>query len=267
MNSTSKTTRTASSLTPHKRIVALAAIAMFTVTPITMTGCMGDGSTATSTTTSSSSSNANNIIQVAQTSYKIEKNATNDMCNGALKLAVTDMQRRPTSIFSGADISGSQNISGTNESTVGAASTTDIAIQVDISYTWNVNTYKQAITNAGGTVSNTPSKLTDVLNPGSLMYVQGKDADGNLYQTADIIVPGQQDDVNKLAINSQWDYDVLNSALPETSVTKTGSFLLRVASTASDLELIIITPTSGQDVTDASKVSQGNVAKYSLQLT
>lgn len=245
----------------RKAITAAGAVGLAGL--LVLTGC---SASTTSINTSSSSSSNNNYITVSQTSYEIEMDAVNTLCNGALRLTVTDMQRRPTSIFSGSSISGS-NLSGSNSTEVTGTNTTDIAIQIDVSYTWNINTYTSAVTAAGGDVSNEPGTLGDLLNPGTLMYIQGTDSDGNVYQTADVIVPSSQDDVNQLAINSQWDYDVLNSDLPETSVTKTGSILMRVASTAKDLELVIITPTSGQDAEDEDAVMAGNIAKYVLPLT
>lgn len=243
-----------------KKTTALSLVAVLALsTPFALTGCMGG---------SNDSSTAENAITVAQTSYQIEENAVNNMCNGAMKFSITGMQRRPTSIFSGASIQGvSQGMDGTSDSQVSAAATTDIAIQVDVSYTWNVNTYIQAVTAAGGQASSTPSNLIDVFVPGTLMYVSGLDADGNPYMSADIISPDAQEDVNALAINAQWDYDVLNSPLPETSVTKTGSFLLRVPSTVNNLKLVIVTPMGGQDFTNINNISNGETYMYEFPLT
>lgn len=242
-----------------KRITAIALSSVLAfAAPAALSGCAGGGGSST----------AENTVAVNQTSYQIEENAVNNMCNGAMKLSVTGMQRRPTSVFSGSSIQGgSQGMDGTSDSQVSAATETDIAIQVDISYTWNVNTYIQAVTAAGGQASTAPSSLIDVLVPGTLMYVSGTDADGNPYMSADIISPPAQEDVNALAINAQWDYDVLNSPLPETSVTKTGSFLLRVPSTVNNLKLVIITPMGGQDPKSANDIGSGETYLYELPLT
>lgn len=242
--------------TTHK-IIGISTALMLMLTPITLTGCMGGGS------------QPDNSVQVSQTTFQLEENAVNDMCNAALKLQVTGMQRRPTSTFAGSSISGSKTLDGTNDTQVGAASTTDIAIQVDISYTWNINTYINALANAGQNTSSAASSirsLSDLLRPGELMYIQGYDADGNLYTSADIIVPSPQDNINALAINAQWDYDVLNSALPETSVTKNGSFLIRAPSSVRDLKLVINTPIAGQDVSNVDLTSS-NCYIYELPLT
>lgn len=245
-----------------KKTLALAVSATLALSaPIALTGCMGGGG-------NSNSGTAENAITVAQTSYQIEENAVNNMCNGAMKFSITGMQRRPTSVFSGASIQGvSQGMDTTSDSQVSAAATTDVAIQVDVSYTWNVNTYIQAVTAAGGQASSTPSNLIDVFVPGTLLYVSGMDADGNPYMSADIISPDPQEDVNALAINAQWDYDVLNSPLPETSVTKTGSFLLRVPSTVNNLKLVVVTPMGGQDFTNVNNIGNGETYMYEFPLT
>ena len=240
------------------RIAAIAVCLPLTLSPLMLTGCFGGGGGEESNS---------NVIQVSQTSYEIQRNAVNDMVNRGLKFTITDMQRRPMSVFSGSSISKSQAMEGTSATEVSAAATTDIVVQVDVSFTWNVNTYATALANNGTTMNKAPSTLTDLFQPGKLMYIQGEDADGNLYQSADIIEPEEQKDVNQLAINSQWDYSVMSSPLPETSVTKTGSFLLRVPSTAKNLKLIFVTPTSGQDVTQPDTVGAGNVAVYELPLT
>lgn len=239
-----------------KTLLSATAAALAVLSAVPLSGCMdmGIGGDSTSEITS---------VEVAQTSFTIEENAVNNMCNGAIKLTVTGMQRRPMSVFAGSSIEGARGeMDGSSESSVGAASAaTDIAIQVDVSYTWNLSTYQQAT--GGGSV---PLSLKDVLLPGSLMYVTGTDPDGNPYTTADIIVPAAQENVNALAINAQWDYDVLNSPLPETSVTKTGSFLLRVPSTVNNLSLVIMTPMGGQELS-ADAPNTGETYIYELPLT
>lgn len=249
-----------------KHIIAPTTAAIMLGACLVLPGCFGGLSDPVGTSSNGSggsSSNNANMIQVSQTSYGITRNAVNNMVNGALKFSVTDMQRRPMSTFSGSAISSSEGAGGA----VSAAATNDIVVQIDVSYTWNVNTYRTALQNAGTDVNMVPSALKDVLQPGKLMYIQGEDADGNLYQSADVIVPSEQKDVNQLAINAQWDYNVLNSPLPETSVTKTGSFLMRIPSTAKNLKLVFVTPMSGQDVSRVDNISQGNVAVYELPLT
>lgn len=234
------------------KIIILSALSLLLIVSSTfLTGCGGSSQPAG--------------VKISDTMIEIKQNAVNNMCNDALKLTVTGMQRRPTSIFAGAGIEKGSDVGGTNESTVSVANSNDIAIQVDVSFTWNINTYIAALEAAGASNSSAQvSTLGELLLPGTLMYVTGFDTDGNPYQSADIIVPEKQENVNALAINSQWDYDVLNSELPETSVTKTGSFLIRVPSTVSDLKLIMNTPTSGQPVDD--DISAGGSYIYELPL-
>ena len=207
------------------------------------------------------------MIQISKTSYLIQKNAVNNMVSNALKFTVTDMQRRPMSTFAGSAISRTDSLTSSSDSKVSAAATNDIAVQIDISFTWNVNSYVEAVAAAGGKANRVPSTLSDLLAPGQLMYIQGEDQDGNKYQSADIITPESQKYVNQLAINAQWDYNALYSDLPETSVVKTGSILFRVPSTVKNLKLIIITPTGGQEITSPKNVPMGNVAVYELPLT
>lgn len=247
--------------TTKKKIASILCIgALLVPTSVALTGCMGGGSDENT-----------NTMAVSQTAYTIERNAVNNMVNNALKLTVTDIQRRPTSVFSGADISkgsgSSDGIDGTTESQVGEANTTDIAIQVDVSLTWNVNTYTQAVLAAGGQASNVPETLEEALVPGKYMYISGTDADGNDYMSADIISPSAQENVNALAINAQWDYDVMHAKLPEASVTKTGSFLIRVPSTVDNLKLNIMTPMAGQAVGGSSDITTGTTYIYELPLS
>jgi hypothetical protein len=246
----------------HKKKKVLAtscAIVMAVSFPLALTAC-----------SSSSSSSNDNTVAVSQTAYQIELDAINTMCNGALKLTVTDVQRRPTSIFSGASISSagggsSSGYDGTSDTQISTSTTTDIAIEVDVSLTWNVNTYTQAVAATGASSSNAPSTLGDILIPGSYMYISGTDSDGNPYMSADIISPSSQENINALAINAQWDYDILNSSLPETSVTKTGSILFRVPSTVNDLQLNILTPMGGQAI--GSDITSSTTYSYVLELS
>lgn len=238
-----------------KRTASILTCCGLAMSSMMLTGCFGGGEEEDP-----------NAVKVSQTTFQINEDAINDMCNSALKLTVTGMQRRPTSTFAGSSIAGS-DLSGANASSVSATNSNDIAIQVDVSYTWNINTYMTALENAGQSTSgsNNFRSLSELLKPGTLMYVEGVDGDGNPYFSADIITPDAQDDVNALAINAQWDYDVMHSALPETSVTKTGSFLLRVPSTAQDLKLVINTPMAGQPIDD--DVSYATYYTYELPLT
>lgn len=237
-----------------KKIIATTLCGMIAVAaPLALSGCGGGND-----------SNQPAAYSVSQTDYQIELGAVNSMANNALKCTFTNIERRPMSVFAGSKISSnsSEGMDGTADSEVKNAATTDIVIQVDVSFTWNLSTYSTA---ASGT--SMPKTLGDLFSPGTLMYVTGVDSDGNTYTSSDIISPEEQSDINALAINSQWDYDVLNSPLPETSVTKTGSFLIRVPSTVDDLRLVIITPMAGQDPSQPDKIKNGRADTYELVLS
>lgn len=237
-----------------KKIIATMLCGMLAITsPFVLSGCGGGDE-----------SDQPAAYSVSQTDYRIELGAINSMANNALKCTFTNVERRPMSIFAGSKISSSSSgsMDGTSDSEVKNTATTDIVIQVDVSYTWNLNTY---VTAAEGTSA--PKTLGDLFSPGTLMYVTGVDSDGNAYTSSDIISPEEQSDINALAINSQWDYDILNSPLPETSVTKVGSFLIRIPSTINDLRLIIITPMAGQNPSQPDKIKNGRADTYELLLS
>ena len=207
----------------------------------------------------------NTLATLSQRTFQLEKNAVNDMCNGGLKLTYLDMQRRPMSTFAGQELS-SAGLSGTeNDGDVSELQTNDIAIQVDVSFTWNVNTYIDTTTAVLGESADIPSTLGEILQPGVLMYVQGEDADGNEYLSGDIIHVEEEEN-SPLATSSSWNYDILDTLLPETSVTSQGSFLIRVASTARNLTLYIVTPVGGQNI-DPEEIFNRSVDIYELPLT
>ena len=208
-----------------------------------------------------SGSAASTAVVVNQRSVALKLGAEVTMCNKALRMTVTDMQRRPMSTFSGYSLDSETNSGGA----VGVSSTDDIVIQVSMKYEWNVNTYTQAVTAAGGN-GNAPGTLGDILKSGTLMYISGEDANGGPYVVADVIQASSERQGDGLQIGSQWDYNILESPLPETSKTAEGSILFRVASTASNLKLFIVSPDAGQDVTSGD-IQNGDVTLYSLDLT
>ena len=146
-------------------------------------------------------------------------------------------------------------------------STDDVVIEVDLEYTWNVNTYTEAVKKAGNSTSGTPKTLEDILKPGNLMVIQGNDANGEPYSSCNVIAPDEQDE-DVFGINAQWDYNILSSDLPEASKTKKGSMLFLVSSSAENLKLYMLTPTSGQAIgSGSSKLESGAAAQFSLDLT
>lgn len=226
-----------------------------------LVGC-GAQDPMASVTGGGDNSNEENVLVLSQENISMVPGAENPMCNNALKLTVTDMQRRPLSTFANSSIS----TGGTGQGSTTSASTDDVVIEVDISYTWNINTYNAALASMGVQNAN-PSTLKDLLRPGTLMYIAGTDANGEPYIVADVIQPEKQENTNALAINYQWNYDILNTQLPEASKRQDGSMLFRCASTASNLKLYIITPMSGQAADDDNALLAGNVAQYTLDLT
>ena len=98
------------------------------------------------------------------------------------------------------------------------------------------------------------------------MYIQGKDQYGELYTTSTIITPDTEED-NTLSLNQQWDYNLLQSDLPQASDTKKGSVVFQVSTNVTDLELIIITPDNNANPTQADSVLSGSNKIYSIDLT
>lgn len=255
-------TRTAeTSSASSKRIFPLIKRGVAGVVACGLVGTMLTGCSAADSFTGSSSTDTSTLTIVSD-AYELTLGATNSFCNGALQISFDAVQRRPISIFEGASISGSSS-----SSSVSATSSSEIAIQVDVSFTWNVNTYNEMLTAAGNS-SASPSTLSDLLQPGELMYIQGTDADGNTYLASDLVIPSTSVEDNELATTSTWDYSVINTSLPETSVSQSGSIIFRVASTAQNLELVIITPTGGQDASNGADImTSGSYAIYILPLS
>lgn len=233
----------------RKKIIPVAVSTMLMISSFTLTGCFGNNETES-------------YSYITQEDYNVPIGAETLMCNGSLRMTFTNIQRRPTSIFSGASVD-SNGLSGAEASTVtSVAVSTDVAIQIDCSYTYNTNTYQAAVAS-----SSSPSTLNEILTPGTLMYIQGEDENGEKYFSDDVIIPTAETTISSLSTNSKWDYDILNSALPETSVTKTGSFIFRVTSTATNLRLVIYSPSDGTDVSNAEDVLAGSHDTFTLKLT
>ena len=241
-----------------RRRVAAAAAASGLLLLSTLTACSGGGGGMDFS--GGSSSSAPDVLVVNQRSVALVLNDENVMCNDALRLTVTGMQRRPMSTFQGYSLEG-ENSTGS----VGTDSNDDIVIQVDLKFEWNINTYNS---NTGG--ASAPSTLGEIMRLGKLLYIQGEDANGERYLAAETIsadtTSSSSGASENLQLGSQWDYNVLNAKLPETSKTAQGSILFKVASTASDLKMYLISPDGGQDITGGDIMS-GNVTLYTLDLT
>lgn len=198
-----------------------------------------------------------------ESTIKLEKGAENTMLNGALKLTVLDVQRRPISVFQ--TTTGTDAKSDTRSDT--SVSNTDIIIEVDIRYTYNQSTLSSNTQQAGGDAPDTPRSLGEALTHDGLMYIQGKDADGESYTSSTIMNTGTTASAGTLGINSQWDYNLSTSALPQTSEEKRGSILFRVASTAKDLNLVIVTPMKNADPLDAESITSGSHDTYIMDIS
>lgn len=253
-----------------RRIASCALIGLLAVSPVALTGCgMLGGASGTSTTTggnasSGSSSNAN-VTRTTSTAYAIALGAKNPMVNDALQLTVTGVERRPVSTFTNAS---QQSSSGSSGNANTSDDTNRVAIEVDVSYTYNSTTLATNTQQYGGNVNGSVSTLSDLLLPGSLMYITGTDQNGSDYVASDVLtVNTGTTSSNTLGTNAQWDYNVLNSALPQAAQTKSGSMVFVVSSTAKDLTLHIITANKDANPLDVDSVGAGNNYHYTLDLS
>ena len=250
-----------------RKIATTALATVLTVSAgLGLTGCFGISGSSSSSSSSGDTQVDSNTAKMVTSSTKItmKKGSENKMFNNSITLSVLDFQRRPVSLFQGSSTQSSD--AGSSSGTVGTTSTDDVALQIDFSYMWNPNTYSTNTTNAGGTNTTAPSTLEDVLQPGKLMYIQGKDQYGELYTTSTIITPDTTED-NTLSLNQQWDYNLLKGDLPQASDTKKGSIVFQVSTNVTDLELIIITPDNNPSPTQADSVLSGSNKIYSIDLT
>ena len=223
-------------------IIVLSSVAF----SVALTGCFGGGNSGSN----------ENIPTYTEQQIEIVPGAANKMCNDSLTLTVVDVQRRPVSVFQGGSVSG-----GTSSGTVGVESSNDVVLEVDLAISYNNNTLLASAPNAK------PKVLNDLLQNGTLMYIQGVDQDGQPYISSSVITPEQQSDVDSLSINSQWDYNILNSELPDASDSKSGSILFEVSSQAKNLQLIIVTPNGNPDPLKADSVMSGTKKIYMLPLS
>jgi len=226
---------------------AVVAAALASAMTLGLAGCGG-----------SSSSDTETIIMSTST-IQMEKGADNRMCNNGLKLTVLDVQKRPLSTFSGASVLyDSSDSSGANE-----MSSAYIAIQVDMKVAFNASNFQQATSSAGGD-EDAPTVLSDILIPGSLIFVRGTDSiTGGSYTSYSIIQPETQTDVNGLMLTgSSWNYNLISTVLPEASEERQGSIVFKVAAQATDLQLVIVTANGNSDPLDEDSVLSGNNQIY-----
>lgn len=258
-----------------RRATSCALAGLLAASPLALSGCSlfgglgGGGSSSATVSTSASgqtggtsSSNAN-VTRTTSTAYAIKIGAKNPMVNDAVQLTVTGVERRPVSTFANAmqDASGGSSASSDD--------TNRVAIEVDVSYTYNSTALTTNTQQYGGNINGSVTTLSDLLLPGKLMYITGKDQNGSEYVASDVLAvnTGTQTADNTLGTNAQWDYDVLDSELPQAAQTKTGSMVFIVSSTAKDLTLHIITANKNASPTNEEAVGAGNNYHYTLDLS
>lgn len=255
----------------HVVLAGLASTALI----VALSGCSMFSGIAGSSSSASSSGNSNaNIVVSTSQAYEITLGAQNAMCDNALQFTVTNMERRPISTFinasssSNSNSSSSASVSSSSSNTNVSDDTNKVAVEVDVSYTFNQTTLTTNMQQYGNTSSSsTPSTLSDILLPGQLMYITGTDSDGNAYVASDILSVKSNTSSNTLGTNAQWDYDVLNSSLPQATQTKTGSMIFIVSNSAQNLQLHIITGMNNASPLDAAAVGSGNNYHYVLDLS
>lgn len=228
---------------------------------IPLSGCGGLGTSSVTSSTTSSNTNSN-ARKTTSAAYAMKIGAQNPMVNDALQMTITNVERRPVSTFT--NVSGPKTKSSDSKDTTGDENNR-IAIEVDMQYTFNSTTFSTNTVQAGGDKPNTPSALSDILLPSELMYITGKDADGNEYVASSILTINTSN--NTLGTNAQWDYNLLDSSLPQAATKKSGSIIFTVSSTASDLTLHIITANKNADPLDSKAVAGGNNYHYTLGLS
>lgn len=258
-----------------RRATSCVLAGLLAASPLALSGCSlfgglgGGGSSSATVSTSASgqtggtsSSNAN-VTRTTSTAYAIKIGAKNPMVNDAVQLTVTGVERRPVSTFANAmqDASGGSSASSDD--------TNRVAIEVDVSYTYNSTALTTNTQQYGGNINGSVTTLSDLLLPGKLMYITGKDQNGSEYVASDVLAvnTGTQTADNTLGTNAQWDYDVLDSELPQAAQTKTGSMVFIVSSTAKDLTLHIITANKNESPTNEEAVGAGNNYHYTLDLS
>ena len=236
-----------------KTIVAVIATAILAISAFAITGCSGIpflGGGGGKTLTSES-------VQIAQ-------NAKNPLVNDSLMLTVTGIQRRPLSVFQGSSVkeAGSQAGSGR----VDSSSSDFVIVEVDMNIEYNANTLMSSAEKANIKAST----LEDLLLPGELMMITGKDQNGGDYTSCDILIPETDEETQAAASssfsNGDWDYSLIKSELPTMSQTKSGSILFKVSPTASDLKLVIVTANGNPLPLDAEAVQNGNKKVYYLDI-
>lgn len=236
--------------TMKNTLLAVIALIALTASTFVVTGCSGlpfggGGKTLTSE------------------SVQITQNAKNTLVNDSLVMTVTGIQRRPLSVFEGSSVKASGGDTGSAR--VDSSSSDFVVVEVDMNIEFNLNTLTSSAEKANIKVST----LEDLLLPGSLMMITGKDQNGGDYTSCDILIPETNEETAAASSgfsNSDWDYSLIKSDLPTMSQVKSGSILFKVSPTASDLKLVIITADGNSLPLDPAAVQSGNKKIYYLDI-
>lgn len=197
------------------------------------------------------------ITYVTSQTVQVKENAKNVMCNNAMALTILGVQKRPISTFAGANV-----ILDTNDSQgVNEMSSNSIVVEIDMSITFNDTTFRQ-VTQASGGDEDPPRSVEEVLIPGSLVFISGKDPNGGEYRSYTIIQPETQSAPSQAVSNSQWRYNILEEPIPEASETLNGSLLFKVNAKAEDLQFNIYSAYNNAEPLDEGAVRSGNNQRF-----
>lgn len=225
-------------------------VVVATTTTLLLSGCslFGGGK---------KSSSGDEITYVTSQTIKVKENAKNVMCNNGMALTILGVQKRPISTFAGANV-----ILDTNDSQgVNEMSSNSIVVEIDMSITFNDNTFRQ-VTQASGGDEDPPSTIDEVLIPGSLIFISGKDPNGGEYRSYTIIQPETESVPSQAISNSQWKYNILREPVPEASETLNGSLLFKVNAKAQDLRFNIYSAYNNAEPLDEGAVRSGNNQQF-----
>jgi len=211
-----------------------------------MSGCGGGGG-----------SSDEEIHYVTSQTVQVERGAKNSLCNNGMVLTITGVQKRPISTFAGAEVEFDTGDSqGVNE-----MSSTSIVIELDMSITFNDNNFKQ-VTQAAGGDEDPPETISEVLVPGSLIFITGTDPNGGDYTSYTVIKPETRNTTSQAISNAQWKYNILDEPIPEASTTLNGSLLFKVSSNAKNLQFNIYSAYNNAEPLDEASIRSGNNQRF-----
>lgn len=202
-----------------------------------------------------------NVTYITSQTVQMKENANNTMCNNAMKLTVLGVQKRPISTFAGASVINDSNDSqGVNE-----MSSNSLVVEIDLSITFNDNTFRQ-VTQAAGGDEDPPETISEILVPGYLVFITGTDPNGGDYISYAIIQPEERESPSQAISNSQWKYNILNQPVPEASETLYGSLLFKVNANAGNLKFNIYSAYNNAEPLDEESVCMGNNQRFILDI-